>query len=306
VALAPTEARASVFCPQCAAELEWMSRQAQCRQCGGTYRVDNGIPVLLPAGAIDEGKRAQARHFDADDSAEFEIGRPHGTPRLYQWYYEQKFQRSISHLRSMLEGTTALVICGGSGMDADFLARSGCRVVTSDISLGASKRARERARRHGLSITPVVADAERLPFRDRSFDLVYVHDGLHHLEQPQKALSEMTRVARRAVSLTEPADAAATKVAVRIGAALEREEAGNRVIRFRLQDLTAELQSQGFRVVEADRYAMYYRHEPGKFLALLSRRPLFGLTTAGIDTFNKIAGGIGNRLTVQAVRVADD
>jgi ubiquinone/menaquinone biosynthesis C-methylase UbiE len=44
-----------------------------------------------------------------------------------------------------------------------------------------------------------VADAERLPFPDRSIDVVYVHDGLHHLARPEAGLAEMTRVARLAV-----------------------------------------------------------------------------------------------------------
>jgi SAM-dependent methyltransferase len=191
-------------------------------------------------------------------------------------------------------------------MDAEFLARSGCSVVTSDISLGASRRARERAARYGLSIAAVVADAERLPFRDQSFDLVYVHDGLHHLEHPYEALSEMARVARRAISITEPADALATRLAVRLGAALEREESGNRVIRFRVDEVCARLSSSGFRVVDAHRYAMYYRHEPQALLKLLSRRPLFDATVAATCAFNRLAGSVGNRLSIQAVRDPDE
>ncbi|MCA1571279.1 MAG: class I SAM-dependent methyltransferase [Chloroflexi bacterium] len=36
------------------------------------------------------------------------------------------------------------------------------------------------ARRGGA----VVADVEHLPYADRSLDMVYVHDGLHHLSDP--------------------------------------------------------------------------------------------------------------------------
>lgn len=119
-------------------------------------------------------------------------------------------------------------------MDAEFLARSGATVISSDISLGAAKRSAERAKRYGLRILPLVADVEHLPFLDRSVDLVYVHDGLHHLEKPLAGIAEMSRVASRAVSVTEPAQAAATRLAVRFGLALEREDAGNRVARVTL------------------------------------------------------------------------
>lgn len=92
-------------------------------------------------------------------------------------------------------------------MDGEILARAGAEVVCEDISLGAAKRAPERARRHEVMVAPVVADVERPPFADRNLDPAYVHDGLHHLARPYVGLAEMLRVAGRAVSITEPADA---------------------------------------------------------------------------------------------------
>ena len=77
-----------------------------------------------------------------------------------------------------------ITICGGSGIDAEFLARQGASVIATDLSLGAVQRAVERGRRAELPIDAVVADAEHLPFADGSVDVVYVHDGLHHLYDP--------------------------------------------------------------------------------------------------------------------------
>jgi hypothetical protein len=153
-----------------------------------------------------------------------------------------------------------------------------------------------------LAVTPIVADVERLPFADRAVDLVYVHDGLHHLERPATGLAEMARVAARAVSVTEPAQAAATALAVRFGLALEREEAGNRVARLTPRQVAAFLHKSGFRPVRAERYAMYYRHEPGALFAALSRPALSPLTRRGWRAANVLAGRWGNKLTVQAVR----
>ncbi len=148
----------------------------------------------------------------------------------------------------------------------------------------------------------MVADAEHLPFRDRSVDLAYVHDGLHHLEEPAAALAEMARVAARGVSINEPARAALTAGAVRLGLAQEREEAGNRVARLAPRELAAELERHGFHVVQAERYGMFYRHEPGPLARVLSRRGAFALTTAALLAANGLAGALGNKLTVQAVR----
>jgi ubiquinone/menaquinone biosynthesis C-methylase UbiE len=220
---------------------------------------------------------------------------------MHQWFLHEKFSRSLRGLVDVA-GMSALTICGGSGMDAEFLARAGAEVMCADISLGAAKRAAERARRHGVRIAPVVADAERLPFADRSVDVVYVHDGLHHLEQPYVGLSEMLRVADKAVSITEPADARLTRMAVRARMAEDVEEAGNRVERLRLGELTAAVEDAGFRILHAERYAMFYRHHPGLAMRVLSREPLLTAARATMRTGNRVFGRLGNKLVVVAVR----
>ena len=48
------------------------------------------------------------------------------------------------------------------------------------------------------------AHAERLPFEDATFDVVFCGNLLHHLEEPLVAVREMARVARRYVVLLEP------------------------------------------------------------------------------------------------------
>lgn len=258
---------------------------------------------MLPP-QVDAQKVAQSRYFDSEGDPEFEIERPHGTPWLYRWYYEEKFRRSVMSLRHILAGATALTVCGGSGMDAEFLTATGSRVICSDVSVGACRRALERADRHGFEMSVVVADAEHLPFADASIDVVYVHDGLHHLAQPLLALYEMARVARRAVSVTEPARATVTNLAVRLGLALEVEDAGNRVARFEVEEIRRPLEAAGFKTVHAERYAMYYKHEPGRVLRALSWPGIRSVMRVGIESFNAVAGRIGNRLTLQAIREA--
>lgn len=316
-----------LVCPACLGAVLWADAGGRCEACRQEYTVEDGIPVMLAdrsAAQHDEidhqhghglrssscgpqdghaaHKRGQAAFYDRASAVEFEISRPAGTPALYGWLLREKFRRSVASLTDVLPGATALTVCGGSGMDAEFLARAGARVVVADISLGAARRARERARRTGLPIFPIVADVEHLPFAERSFDLVYVHDGLHHLERPEAGLVEMARVAVRAVSVTEPARAVLTALAIRAGLALEREEAGNTVARLTATEVGQALIRSGFRVVEVHRYAMYYRHEPGRISSVLSAPVVFPFARVGWRLVNALLGRFGNKLTVQAMR----
>lgn len=287
----------SYCCVVCGDPLKAGPGAFECAGCGRTYPVEAGVPAL-----IDEAERhgSQAAYFDEAVDSEFEIERPDGLPRLYGWLLREKFRRGVVGVD--LEGSSALVVCGGSGMDAEFLARAGARVVTSDVSRGAARRALERARRHGVDYKAIVADVERLPFAGQSVDIVYVHDGLHHIDDPLVGLREMARVARVAVCVTEPASAFATSLAVKLGVALEREEAGNRVARLSLDAVCEVLEDGGFRVVRSQRYGMFYRHEPGPVMRVLSRPEVLPLATGAFRLVNLLFGGAGNKLTVVAVR----
>jgi ubiquinone/menaquinone biosynthesis C-methylase UbiE len=257
--------------------------------------------VLLPP-ELDEPKLRQGIFFDESVDAEWEIKRPVGAARMHRWLLEEKFRRAVLGLDFLLSGGTVLVVCGGSGMDAQFLEEAGARVINSDLSLGAVRRAHERAQRAGLGFLSIVADAEHLPFADRCFDLVYVHDGLHHLDRPAAALAEVARVAATAVSVSEPARAAVTRLAVRFGLAQDREEAGNQVVRLTPDEIAEELTARGFEPAHMQRYGMYYRHEPGRAVRLFSKPALFPLAKGAFRLANRLAGRFGNKLVVQALR----
>jgi glycosyltransferase involved in cell wall biosynthesis/SAM-dependent methyltransferase len=278
-----------------------------------TGRVVDGIDVFLRAPELagqdeldhahrDLRKDAQARHFDRPREEQFEIDRPHSTPGLYRFLLAEKFRRSVSPIRSRLPGASALTVCGGSGMDAEFLSRAGASVTTSDLSLGAAIRAKSRAARFGLSIRSIVSEVEHLPYADRSVDLVAVHDGLHHLEDPYAGLAEMARVARRWVVVTEPARASITRLAIRLGLALEKEEAGNQVARMEPSEVASFLEARGFTIVRSERYAMYYPHHPGRVFRILSQPVVFPVVRLGWRLGNALFGRFGNKMVVLAER----
>jgi ubiquinone/menaquinone biosynthesis C-methylase UbiE len=74
---------------------------------------------------------------------------------------------------------------------------SDSRVVAVDLSPGMLRRAVKRAERMGLQVDFVLADAERLPFRDGSFDTVTATCVFCSVPDPVQGLKELRRVSRR-------------------------------------------------------------------------------------------------------------
>jgi ubiquinone/menaquinone biosynthesis C-methylase UbiE len=244
----------------------------------------------------------QQRFYEEDCDPEFEIVRPRECGELYHYLIERKFQTGREVLGLELTGRTLLEICAGSGMMSEKFARAGAVVTTTDFSAAAVMRARERARRYGFSATFAVTDAERLPFPDRSFDIVAVHDGLHHLDNPERAIREMGRVARRGVLIMDPARAALTRVAVRLGIAEDIEEAGNQVKRLEPAVVAEILRDCGFDNIGWRRTLMYYPHRPGRWFRLLGKPPVFLASRGFFEVTNLVLGRWGNKLALSAVR----
>ena len=65
-----------------------------------------------------------------------------------------------------------------------------------------------------------------------------------------------------------------------------------------------DARGSGLRDRSKRRYAMVYRHEPGRASVALSADQLFQIARGALDAFNAVLGGLGNKLTVQAVRRA--
>ncbi|HXV05702.1 MAG TPA: methyltransferase domain-containing protein [Solirubrobacterales bacterium] len=70
------------------------------------------------------------------------------------------------------------------------------RLTATDISPGMLKRLSETAAALGLDVATVPTEAERLPFEDESFDIVFGHAVLHHIPDLAGAFAEFRRVLR--------------------------------------------------------------------------------------------------------------
>jgi SAM-dependent methyltransferase len=87
-------------------------------------------------------------------------------------------------------GVRLLDLACGTGVAAQAAAEAGARVTGVDFSpamLAAAQRLHPSLDFHA-------GDAEALPFADASFDAVVANFGIHHVEHPERAITEARRV----------------------------------------------------------------------------------------------------------------
>ncbi|MBN2357819.1 MAG: methyltransferase domain-containing protein [Deltaproteobacteria bacterium] len=95
-----------------------------------------------------------------------------------------------------LADRTVLDVGCGVGLFTRLLRRRARLVVATDLSPFMLRQTDRRGY--------VCADACRLPFADRAFDVALAANLLHHTDRPQAVVDELARVARTAVVLIEP------------------------------------------------------------------------------------------------------
>lgn len=93
-------------------------------------------------------------------------------------------------------GKDVLEVGVGAGTDFVQWVRGGARATGVDLTAAGVALTRERLGLEGLTARVLEADAERLPFADASFDLVYSYGVLHHSPDTRQAVREVHRVLR--------------------------------------------------------------------------------------------------------------
>jgi len=119
------------------------------------------------------------------------------------WNPDDERDPHFAHFREQLawvieqfdwHGAHVLDVGTGKGRFAVPFALNLGRVVAVDISIEMLAEARQRARCAEAAVEFVQGDAERLPFRSASFDVVSCMEMLMHVPRPQCAIGEVARV----------------------------------------------------------------------------------------------------------------
>ena len=110
--------------------------------------------------------------------------------------YLEPYALEILVRMNTARGTRMLDVACGAGQIAIPAARAGVRVTGVDIATNLVERARARASAEGLDAQFDEGDAEMLPYKDASFDLVVSLIGAMFAPRPDRVAAELLRVCR--------------------------------------------------------------------------------------------------------------
>jgi arsenite methyltransferase len=115
-------------------------------------------------------------------------------------FYDGRLIKTTFEALKMPTRVNYLVEIGcGQGTDAILLSDYADNLIAIDISVKATKVAKELSRTcgHCDNLSFIVADSENLPFNDGEFDVVFCKDVLHHLSDSLVSLVEARRITKQ-------------------------------------------------------------------------------------------------------------
>jgi len=125
---------------------------------------------------------------------------PSGSPGFFADLEQYHFEK-LHHLPRLVPfegsgGRRVLDVGCGAGTDLVRFARAGAVPTGVDLAASSIALAKRNFALEGLHVNLAVADGERLPFADRSFDLVYAHGVMQYTTDAAALVRECRRVLR--------------------------------------------------------------------------------------------------------------
>ena len=112
------------------------------------------------------------------------------------------YMQMYALLRPVVKAKTVLELATGTGLIAKHIVNAAAHIEATDVSAEMIAEAKRDNRSAKLHFS--VQDMFRLPYADKSFDVVIVSNALHIVPQPEKALQEIRRVLKNGGLLIAP------------------------------------------------------------------------------------------------------
>ena len=161
------------------------------------FPIKNGIPVLFREEEVKGLNRLYQKRYDwlaYFYDVMMNIGTLFGGKEAF---------KSIAEIIEVKETDRVLETSIGTGMEIKNLHDYGKKAdyIGLDISRGMLKKCRRNSAKWNIDIGLVQGNAETLPFKDETFDMVFHIGGINFFNNKAKAIQEMVRVAKPGANL---------------------------------------------------------------------------------------------------------
>ncbi len=156
------------------------------------YPIVGGIPIFLKEGDVTGDNEKYQKFYD-------KVGRFTGSVfwficRLFRWDMVSQRKNLLSDLQ-VKPGDRVLETSIGAGANIPALDPLACYVGV-DISMGMLRACQKYHLLQPYNLQLIQANAEFLPFKDDSFDVVFHFGGINFFNDKSRAIREMIRVAK--------------------------------------------------------------------------------------------------------------
>lgn len=178
-----------IQCIDCGGTVEPAANEAlRCLSCRRTYPIRQGMLDTLPA--LEGNNKVAADFYNGPLWPKF---------RFWEWFTfllnggETRARRQIMKHLPNLSGTRLLEVAVGDGANLPLIPAD-CVVYGNDISSVQLANCRRRFPERDLRL--ILGEAEKLCFRDRTFDNVLSVGAFNYFNDPLQSLREMARVVK--------------------------------------------------------------------------------------------------------------
>jgi len=206
------------------------------------------------------------------------------------------YVRKLKEAKFHNHGLALNIGCGTGDTDTKFLLKLRYFVVGLDISISALKILKNNYRSVNL-IDVVCSDAENLPFKNNSFDIILEMNTLHHLPNPINCIKESIRVANK-VFLIDSLKSLITHLIAKFGIfAREYNEIPSRLTEHEiLSALPADYNMEIHYILAIPHFLLTYNRSIRRILKIISEYinfKLFSSYKLSSQLLGKILGNYG-------------
>jgi ubiquinone/menaquinone biosynthesis C-methylase UbiE len=149
---------------------------------------------IIPVPTIDDVRAYWEHHIHDLEITRHPVGSRGFFDDLDQYHFEK-----LHHLLRLVDfngyrGRAVLEVGCGAAVDLARFAKGGAAATGIDVAASAIALAEANFSQQQLKGEFVVGNGERMPFPDKSFDLVYAHGVVQYTADPQRLIDECRRV----------------------------------------------------------------------------------------------------------------